>query len=310
MAREGSLMGKAWGRAAVLMVLTGMLSVLHPGVLIGVPLLLLALWVPPRRRMSLALGLLLAVVIFGGGPGSGLWYVERAWALILGGWFIALTLRWPRESFLARGLGAVGGSFAAMALLFWVNPGEWPVVAWAVKTRLEAGMGLAIQALRASMGPEAVSPGFEARALDAMAFQGVIFPALLGLGSLTGLGCSWWIHLRLARSEDVGIGPLRGFRFNDQMVWVLILGLGALLGSSGQVAELGTNAVVFMGALYALRGVAVVLFLTGGPTLLGGILLALAFFLVAPLLVGGAFIIGLGDTWLNLRARRKGEQPS
>jgi hypothetical protein len=68
--------------------------------------------------------------------------------------------------------------------------------------------------------------------------------------------------------------------------------------------------VVFMGALYALRGVAVVLFLAGGVSLLGGIFLALGLLLVAPVLMTGAFVIGLGDTWLDLRARRRKTSPS
>jgi hypothetical protein len=105
------------------------------------------------------------------------------------------------------------------------------------------------------------------------------------------------------------LGALKEFRFNDQLVWILILGLLAVLGSSGLIARFGTNAVVFMGTLYALRGVAVVLFLTGGFSLFGGILLLVGFFLVAPFFLFGAFIIGLGDTWLDLRTRAGGSGP-
>ena len=161
-----------------------------------------------------------------------------------------------------------------------------------------------IQALRMNMGPETISVAFEARFLDMMAAQSVIFPALLGLASLSALGLSWWLYKRLTRSPEEGIGPLSEFRFNDQLVWVLILGVIALLVSSGAVARFGLNAVVFIGALYALRGAAVALVLTGGPSLFGWILFVVSFLFVAPYMVMGAVFIGLGDTWFDLRARR------
>lgn len=301
---------KGWVRAVALMLAAGMLSVLNPGVLIAVPFAFLAFFAYPRQGFSILAGGLATVLAFGGGPNSGLWYLERGWALILGGWFLAITLRWPGGRFVSRGLGAVAGTFGAMALLFWTRPGQWAVVNWAITSRMESGMALALQALRTSMGPDAVTDTFEARAMAAMAFQGFLFPALLGLGSLAALGTAWWLYLRLRKAPEDGIGPLGGFRFNDQLVWVFIAGLGFLLGTTGLPAQLGTNAVVFMGALYALRGVGVVLFLTGGPTFFGGVLLLLGFFFVAPLLLAGAFVIGLGDTWLNLRARRSAEGSS
>ena len=307
---KGSAGRKGWVRAVALMLATGMLSVFNPGILLAVPFAWLALGIPPRRGISILAGILATLLAFGAGPDSGLWYLERGWALILGGWFLALTLRWPGGRFISRALGAVAGTFGAAALLFWTRPGQWAVVNWAITSRMESGMALAIQAMRASLGPEAVTPRFEARALAAMAFQGSIFPALLGLASLAALGAAWWFHLRLKQSPEVGIGPLGGFRFNDQLVWVLIAGLGFLLGTSGVPEQLGTNAVVFMGALYALRGAGVVLFLTGGPTFFGSVLLLVGFVFVAPLLIAGAFVIGLGDTWLNIRARRQAEASS
>jgi hypothetical protein len=91
---------------------------------------------------------------------------------------------------------------------------------------------------------------------------------------------------------------------------VFIVGVVVLLGSSGLLERVGTNAVVFMGALYALRGAAVVLFLAGGVSFLGGFLLVLGFLLVAPVFLTGAFAIGLGDTWLDLRARLQRTSPS
>jgi hypothetical protein len=299
-----------WLCAAGLLGVLGVLSVGSPSVLLAAPLGLLVMALQPRRFAVLVAGVLALMVFLGGDSSSGLWYVERGWALILAGWFLALTLRWPRKAFLPRGLGAVAGTFGAAALVFMVRPGDWTVLDWAVSSRMEAGMSIALEMIRSSLGSDALSGGFEARAFEVMALQGLIFPALLGLASLAGLGVAWWMYVRLNRLPEEGLGPLRSFRFNDQLVWVLILGVLVLLGSSGLLERVGTNAVVFMGALYALRGAAVVLFLAGGVSFFGGFLLVLGFLLVAPVLLTGAAAIGLGDTWLDLRARLRKTSPS
>jgi hypothetical protein len=293
------------------MAATGLFSVVNPGVLIVIPFGLLVLFMPSRRLLALMLAAAGAVLVAAGDPTSGFWYMERGWTLLLGGCFLALTLRWPDVRFLPRGLGAVLGAFIGMGLLFWVRPGDWAVVDWAVRSKMEFTMNLLLQAIRVSGEPEVFSGTFEARALEVMALQSLIFPALLGLASLSALGLSWWLYKKLTRSSEEGIGPLVEFRFNDQLVWVLILGVVALLASSGVVERIGTNAVVFMGALYALRGAAVVLFLTGGLSLFWGILLLVGLLIVAPLVIMGAviIIIGLGDTWFDLRARRAIPRP-
>ncbi|MCJ7630367.1 MAG: YybS family protein, partial [Longimicrobiales bacterium] len=217
---------------------------------------------------------------------------------------LALSLRWPGVRFLPRGLGAVVGAFLGTALLFWVRPGDWAVVDWAVRSRMEAAFAALLQVIRDNLGPEGIPEGLEAQAMWTIALLRLIFPAFLGLASLSALGFAWWLHKRLGRNPEEGIGPLREFRFNDQLIWVLILGILALLASSGVLERIGANAVVFMGALYALRGAAVVLFLTGGISFFGGVLLLVGFLFVAHFVILGAVFFGLGDTWFDLRARR------
>jgi hypothetical protein len=296
-------------RALGLMVATGGLSMVSPGILVGVPFAFLVLFLPTRFKGSVLVAGLVVLLAFGGSPDSGLWYFERGWALLVGGWFLALTLRWPGGAFISRGIGAVSGAFAATALLFWRRPGQWAVVDWAVTSRIEDSVAVLLQALRTTVGPQAIPPTTEARLLEVIALEGIVFPAVLGLASLAALGAAWWAYNRLNRAREVGIGALKDFRFNDQLVWVLILGFLLLLGSSGAVGRMGTNAVVFMGVLYALRGVAVVLALLGGPTILLGIVLVVAFLITAPYFLAGAFVFGLGDTWLNFRTRRGVQSP-
>jgi hypothetical protein len=183
------------------------------------------------------------------------------------------------------------------------------VVDWAVTSRLEEGFLMVLEAVRSSFGPEVVSEDLQARVLEGVALNGFMFPALLGLASLAALGVAWWLFQRLCRNGDPGIGPLTGFRFNDQLVWILIVGFALLLGFSGFLGRAGTNTVVFMGALFALRGVAVWLFFSGGLSVSGGLLFAVALVFFAPFIAAGAFVFGLGDTWLDLRARWGGQAP-
>jgi hypothetical protein len=57
------------------------------------------------------------------------------------------------------------------------------------------------------------------------------------------------------------------------------------------------------GALYALRGVAVLAFVSGGVSMFSYVAFAVLLVLVPPVILGTAALIGVGDTWLDLRAR-------
>jgi hypothetical protein len=76
-----------------------------------------------------------------------------------------------------------------------------------------------------------------------------------------------------------------------------------------EMERLGANFAFFAGALYALRGIAVFLALSGGLKWSGWILALLGFILAAPVLLTGAMLAGLGDTWLDLRSRGQGADP-
>jgi hypothetical protein len=137
--------------------------------------------------------------------------------------------------------------------------------------------------------------------------QSMLFPAVLALQSLAALGlASWWVaRLRPSGGERFALRPLREFRFNDQLVWLLIGGLLLVVLPLGDAAvRVGLNALVFMGGLYALRGVAVFLFLAGrAPTLLSVLFGAFVALFLYPLVLIAALLVGLGDTWLDVRGR-------
>ncbi len=296
--------GRGWLRALGLLALATALSVVHPAVLVAVPFILLVFALPGRRAMAVLVASLAAILVLGEPADSGLWSLERGWGLLLGGWFAALTMSRPRAHFSSRAIGAVTGAFLVMVLFLLVRPGGWEIVDWTVTSRMEEGIATALEVMRLVRGEDALPQAFMTAVLETARVQGRIFPAMLGLASLAGLGVAWWLYLRLARREDRGVGPLEEFRFNDQLVWVLITGLTLfLLGSSDGVARAGVNAMVFMGGLYVLRGAGVVVFLSGGVSVLGVLLLCVGMIFLAPVIIAGAMFIGLGDTWLDLRKR-------
>jgi hypothetical protein len=299
---------RTWPRAAGLLLVTLMLAVSSGGVLVAFPFLLLTM-VLGLGRLSAAVATVLAVIVAVGVPvPEGVWYLERAWAVVLAGWFVVLTMQWPESRFFPRALGAVGATGAVVGLLLVVQPGTWSMVSWVITDGMMRSVSLMDQMVIA-LDPEApISVSDLNWAFEATAMRGRLFPALLGLSSLSGLAVAWWAYMRLAAGSRLGLGPLRDFRFNDNLVWLLLVGLALIvLGVGEGWTSAGGNAVMFMGGLYALRGAAVLLFLNGGVTGLG-----ILFFVVGSLVLGrvlimgvlmGTLLVGVGDTWLDLRAR-------
>ncbi len=137
--------------------------------------------------------------------------------------------------------------------------------------------------------------------------QAAVFPALVGLSSLGALGTAVSVREWLTDEPEACFGSLAGFRFNDHLVWIWVVGLILLLAPLGAVAErVGGNAVLFMGLLYVVRGIAVAVALTGGVSLMTGVLgglVAVILYPVAVLVLALALALGLGDTWLDVRNR-------
>lgn len=138
----------------------------------------------------------------------------------------------------------------------------------------------------------------------------LVFPALLALESLAALALAWALYHRLSRARiGAPLAPLREFRFNDQLVWGLIVGFAVVfLPTLAGLRGAGLNLLVFFGALYALRGLGIIAFFA---TPLGSLATTLAFIfamLVWPIfavLAALALGLGLGDTWLDWRRRTR-----
>jgi hypothetical protein len=110
--------------------------------------------------------------------------------------------------------------------------------------------------------------------------------------------------------SDVAIGPalgkLRDFRFNDQLVWGVAVGASIfLLKAFAEGKAAGLNLLMFFGLLYVLRGIGILAWMSRGTAMKVMLVVAavVAWYVMAPL----AFIIGLGDTWLDWRSRAQGK---
>ena len=125
-------------------------------------------------------------------------------------------------------------------------------------------------------------------------------PALLALASLAGLAVAWWAFRRLVAREGSPLAPLRQFRFNDGLVWLLVAGGVLLLAGAGYgigvehgTARAGSNLLLFTAALYALRGLAVLLVIAGAPGPVGMVLGGVLLLLLYPLVMATTFFVGL-----------------
>jgi hypothetical protein len=132
-----------------------------------------------------------------------------------------------------------------------------------------------------------------------------LLPALLALESLAALGLAWAVYHRLS-AVKIGppLGPLTEFRFNDQLIWALAVGLTlSLLPAFSDGRNAGFNLLLFFGVLYAIRGLGVLAWILKGRYV---------FIIVLSLIPQGVFLLGLlslalglGDTWLDLRRRAR-----
>ena len=138
----------------------------------------------------------------------------------------------------------------------------------------------------------------------------ILIVAVAALATTAALGIAWFITVRLAGSIGT-VGPLRDFGFSDHLIWVMIGGLLLFLLPVGELAErIGQNALAFMGGLYVLRGAAILawimpaLAISAWSILLWAIL-ALLFY---PIVLGTALVLGVSDTWLDLRTKLRGSE--
>jgi hypothetical protein len=294
---------RGWAAVAGLALVTALMSVVQPALLMFVPLGLLFIALPPRRPLLLALGAFIGWLAFRAAPGGNtLWYFERGWALLLGAWFVVFAALRPGWRFLSRALCAVAATAATAAVLLVASRGGLAELDTAVAEHLEAEAAAAERALEQMPALGGRAGEYVTRASELSAH---LFPALLALSSLAALGVAWWAYGRVAGGDRQPLGRLREFRFSNELIWLLIAGLLLLvLPLNALTTRAGANLLAFMAVLYALRGAGVMLVVVGLTGPLKVAIAAVVIVLLYPYVMATAIIVGLSDTWLDIRARR------
>jgi Predicted membrane protein (DUF2232) len=235
----------------------------------------------------------------------------RAAAVFFVGGLVALTLAGVRSLFIraivAVVLAAIAlvGWFAAFHLRFADLQQDIVTQAWEawrqVWTNLPATPPMAGTDVLVEAGPA----DFARQVAVVVTGIATLCPALLALVAMLGTWlASTWYH-RIARTPlTAPPKPLAEFRFNDHLVWILVLAIGLTLVRVPHTVRLVTeNVLVLVLAVYWVRGLAVIrTALRRASPLVIGILILIMFPMLAFVLVGFT-LLGVADTWLDFRRR-------
>jgi hypothetical protein len=256
----------------------------------------------------------------------------RGWSLLLAGSFGLVCLLGMRPRLFARSLLALSLTLVLAAAMSLLGPVTISQASKTVADEFGRRNNEAITAMNSFITAHpkewndivqkvpkfAELPAESAKDLGVISDIGIaVFPALLALQSLAALALAWATYHRLSRARlGAPLRPLREFRFNDQLVWGLIVGLTImLLPTLTALSGVGKNLLVFFGALYAVRGLGVLSWFMAPGSL--GLTLGIAFLTLwvpfinvfaalAFMMVGIASVaLGLGDTWADWRSRAR-----
>jgi hypothetical protein len=275
-------------------------------------------WVGGRFLLALTWTALAVWMIVAPLPGTPAFVaIAKGWSLLLVASFGVASIMSPRQSFFPRALSAVGLSFAVGFALVMFASKRPDTVERAVRAeytrRVDSWLGdwESVSKTREWQEITRDNPGMDSLARESTerlrrlpVFTVPLYPSILALESLAVLALAWGLYHRVSRARiGAPLAPLKEFRFNDQLVWGLVLGITAVAVPTLKAFSIvGLNLLVFFGALYALRGLGVLAWFFAPGRLMVALTIGLAIF-IWPLLGVFALGVGLGDTWLDWRSR-------
>lgn len=291
-------------------------------------------WWAGGRVFSAVVWVLLAVIVARQQVASTEMFASllRGWTLLLAGAFGMACLLASSRPFFTKALIAVGTAFGLALVMSLFGPVTLSAASGAIGDEFARRNAEFMEYLASAISTNSAQwqawtqrmPSLTTIQADAgthlssMSRVGqMMFPALLALESLAALALAWAAYHRLSRRRlGAPLSPLRDFRFNDQLVWGLILGLVILLlPNLGAFRGLGRNLVLFFGALYAIRGLGVLAwFMAPGTLTISMVVGAVLVFvpIVQVLAILGfmtlgvtALGLGVGDTWADWRSRAR-----
>ncbi|HSC58848.1 MAG TPA: DUF2232 domain-containing protein [Gemmatimonadales bacterium] len=272
------------------------------------PLTVLLLFGRPRTAREwlwIGAGVIWTASLWMQEDGTLLFYAVNAWGALLAGVFGIVALS-PRPWRTSPAWIATAAAAVMFLLLLHANGFDLGAI------QFEATRALA-QA-QADMRVVAQSLLGRAPATDpaAPAAVGAITPALFTILGTLGLDLAWrWYRRIAAAPAGAPPRPFAEFRFSDHLVWILVVALATTLaGSAGYLpASAGpTNALLLMGVLYAIRGLAIVWPAIHRMPVVTRIALLFVSVLLFVFVMAGLFGIGLADTWVDFRRRKPAAQ--
>ncbi len=280
----------------------------------ALPLAGLLLLSTPRGGRELGvLGAALAVaVLWLAAPAELPGRVFKASALVASASFLVMTVV-TRLRTAHRVLAAVGVAQVAVTGLVLVFGASWAEVSWWVQHRLGLAARKVIGALWAGGGEGPLMRAGDAEQLEAwlastVTLAGEMYPAMVALMVSAGLVAATAMYWRVAQ-EPRGrqLGQMTEFRFSEHLGWGVVAALAVVLIPKLVVAKTAAlNVLVVAAAFYGLRGVAIGVFFleaVGGGGILLSLLLAVIMFLMLPVVIGSAILLGVLDTGMDLRTR-------
>ena len=272
-----------------------------PLALVGLPCAALLAVAPDRSpRIRIAAALLgvtsLALLTV---PGGRLAAAIAAYTVLVTAAFAAGAVLAPatfmRQALRAICVGSVGT--ALLVQLVWGTAG-WDALAWETTRQAGLTMRLVVEVL----------PDMFTLYEPVVRFVSTTTPGMLTLQSLAGLALAWQWHVYLTvHALGAPLTPFREFRIGDAWVWGVVGWLALLIAPVSDVLKLaGTNVGFVLGALYALRGAAIVVTFAQalGISAAALVIVATAAATIAlPLFLPGLCTLGITDTWYQFRRR-------
>lgn len=228
--------------------------------------------------------------------------VIRGGGIMVTGAFVAAVLWRPER--LGRNVAiAVATGLAGTLWWTWILGVTWERIEFALTRATWATYQTMARSMAAFDGPGAAED-----AAAGIALMVRLFPGLTVLAAGTGLLVAWTVYQRVAL-RPVG-GPAAAFinfRGSDHLLWGLVVPLAILISPARDTLDLvAVNALLVFGVIYVIRGAAILTWFMRSKSRLGSLglgLLAIAALFVLPIAGSGLLLLGIVDTWIDIRRR-------
>ncbi|MEW5919194.1 MAG: DUF2232 domain-containing protein, partial [Gemmatimonadota bacterium] len=247
-------------------------------------------------------------------------WLARGWVVILAASFGVMHVVMPRHRFLPRALASLAvTTMVSIAVIMLNGAGSFEqfhqTVVNEIERRLSASVDMVSQAMQSPQWQRLseTSPTFARLAQDSteqlQQFANAaksIYIAMVAIESLAAMAVTWALFHRVSRTRiGAPLAPLREFRFSDQLVWGLVVSIVlVLLPAFSGLRPVGLNLLIFFAILYAVRGLGVLAWYFAAHRV-GFALVMVVAVLALPITSLFSLGVGLGDTWLDWRARAR-----